>query len=474
MPKNKITTQPSKTSSRAADVAPAQVGNVAPVGSAAQVGNVVPVGSAVPEVERPINAFDEILKRFEDNTQTQRDKGTAFERFVRALLSKAQPWCEQFSKVQTYAKWAKEHPELTGGDARDTRIDLVATNAYGDAPSYTAIQCKFFGRNHSIPKSQVDSFVSSLTRTAPDSRPLFQGGIFVHTGRLTENAQNQLVQCTLPIKTLSRSELEDANVDWGKYLKQGKLNLVRLQLRPYQQEAIAAVLNGFKTAARGQLIMACGTGKTFTALKIAEKLTKRRFGIIIYLVPSLALLNQTLLEWKRNARKPFLAYAVCSDPKAGQKSGDDDFASYLRPAELQYPASTDANDLVKQVQADLMSLINGDQAQMMVFFATYQSLQVLHEAFAKLSFIKADLIICDEAHRTAGSRGITEEGRLFTLVHDDDYLFSFKRLYMTATPKVYGEAVKEQEKAGEAVVYSMDDESKFGPVFYTISFNHAL
>ena len=456
MPKNTIATQSSDTSSRATVVAPAQVGN------------------AAPEIDSQINAFDEILKRFEDNTKTKRDKGTAFELLVRAVLSKAQPWCEQFSQVQTYAKWAKDHPDLTGGDARDTGVDLVATNAYGDAPTYTAIQCKFFGRNHTIPKSQVDSFVSSLTRKAPDGRPLFQGGIFVHTGRLTENAQNLLVQCNLPIRTLSRSELEDANVDWLEYLKQGKLNLLHLQPRPYQQEAITAVLNGFKTHSRGQLIMACGTGKTFTALQIAEKLMSNKSDAVIYLVPSLALLNQTLLEWKRNASKPFLAYAVCSDSKAGQKSGDDDFASYLRPAELQYPASTDANALIKQVYADLGRLMASDQAQMMVFFSTYQSLQVLHDAFGKLSFIHVKLIICDEAHRTAGSRGITEEERLFTLVHDDNYIDGSKRLYMTATPKVYGEAVKEQEKAGEAVVYSMDDESKFGPVFYTISFNRAL
>ena len=143
MSKNTIATQSSDTSSRATVVAPAQVGN------------------AAPEIDSQINAFDEILNRFEDNTKTQRDKGTAFELLVRAVLSKAQPWCEQFSKVQTYAKWAKDHPDLTGGDARDTGVDLVATNAYGDAPTYTAIQCKFFGRNHTIPKSQVDSFISS-------------------------------------------------------------------------------------------------------------------------------------------------------------------------------------------------------------------------------------------------------------------------------------------------------------------------
>ena len=94
-----------------------------------EVGTVTdPVAGVGLDTAEQISAFEQILQRFEQNTLTERDKGTAFELLVRDVLSQAQPWCDQFAKVQTYAEWAKEHPELSGGDARDTGIDLVATN----------------------------------------------------------------------------------------------------------------------------------------------------------------------------------------------------------------------------------------------------------------------------------------------------------------------------------------------------------
>ncbi|HIV55780.1 MAG TPA: DEAD/DEAH box helicase family protein [Candidatus Anaerobiospirillum stercoravium] len=456
--------------------------------------SVVEQVSSGAEVVDQNQALAEILKRFEDNTQTQRDKGTAFELLVLKVLSIAQPWCEQYERVQTYAEWAKEHPELTGGDARDTGVDLVATNktqrlnqlnsgaGAGAAPSFTAIQCKFFRPNHYIPSSQVDSFTASLARVGTDGvTKLFSAGLFVYTGRLSEQVENLLLQCQTPIQTLGRSELEDANVDWVGYLKSGELSITHAVLRPYQQEALTAVLNGFQNNDRGQLIMACGTGKTFTALKIAEALTQNR-GFVLYLVPSLALLNQTLLEWKRQSAVPFTALAVCSDRKVGKAGNDNDFAGFLRPSELLVPASTNGDKLVDKLIESYYEarLSRKPIAGMTVFFATYQSLGVIHEAMANCSFINFDLIICDEAHRTAGSYlnadkaadGSSES--IFTRIHDNSYVSGTKRLYMTATPKVYGELAKAQEEAGEAVLYSMDDINKFGPVFYTLNFSKAI
>ena len=458
--------------------------------------SVVEQVSSGAEVVDQNQALAEILKRFEDNTQTQRDKGTAFELLVLKVLSIAQPWCEQYERVQTYAEWAKEHPELTGGDARDTGVDLVATNktqrlnqlnsgagaGAGAAPSFTAIQCKFFRPNHYIPSSQVDSFTASLARVGTDGvTKLFSAGLFVYTGRLSEQVENLLLQCQTQIQTLGRSELEDANVDWAGYLKSGELSITHAVLRSYQQEALTAVLKGFQNNDRGQLIMACGTGKTFTALKIAEALTQNR-GFVLYLVPSLALLNQTLLEWKRQSSVPFTALAVCSDRKVGKAGNDNDFAGFLRPSELLVPASTNGDKLVDKLIESYYEarLSRKPIAGMTVFFATYQSLGVIHEAMANCSFINFDLIICDEAHRTAGSYlnadkaadGSSES--IFTRIHDNSYVSGTKRLYMTATPKVYGELAKAQEEAGEAVLYSMDDINKFGPVFYTLNFSKAI
>lgn len=230
------------------------------------------------------------------------------------------------------------------------------------------------------------------------------------------------------------------------------------------QEAVTAVLNGFETQARGQLIMPSGTSRTLTALKIAEQLLGNKPSLVIYLVPSQVLLNQTVFEWKRNACNLFLAYAVCSDPKSGQKSGDGDLVHCL--ADLQCHASSDVYQFAGQVFDDLNELFKAKQKKMVVFFATYPSLQLLHNIFGKLSWLRRDLIICDEAHCMVGSRGGIKK-RLFTRINDDEYLFGRKRLFMSDKPMVDGEAAKRQKKSGAAVVHALNDESKFGPVFYS-------
>ena len=492
-----------------------------------------------------IAAFDEILQRFEQNTLTERDKGTAFELLVRDVLSQAQPWCDQFVKVQTYAEWAKEHKELTGGDARDTGVDLVATsldtlenienratpphldkqNVY-----YTAIQCKFYGREQYIPKAQVDSFLSFLGRTIPGTEtPIFREGFFVYTGKLSEHAENLLLNNDKHVTTLSYSELEQANLDWQSYLKTGELKLTHRVLRKYQEEALENVIEGFKHHARGKLIMACGTGKTFTSLKIAERQTNNR-GLVLFLVPSLALLSQTLIDWKRQASAPMTAFAVCSDSKVGKSGDENDFASYLRPSELTFPATTDAKSLAAEMLKANLKKLQGlvpENSGMTVIFSTYQSLDVIHQAQTDYNLPAFDLIICDEAHRTAGAyliadidaakaakaelkrtatdlteqldaevgselktasqeetkrkprrqRGAVsdvDEESLFTRIHDDGYIKGFKRLYMTATPKVYGTLAKEQEANEQAVLYSMDDKTIFGPEFHTLNFDLAV
>ena len=283
--------------------------------------------------------------------------------------------------------------------------------------------------------------------------------------------------------------------------------------------------------------MACGTGKTFTSLKIAERQTNNN-GLVLFLMPSLALLSQTLYDWKRQASAPMSAFAVCSDSKVGKSGDEDDFASYMRPTDLNFPATTDAKSLAQAVNAALERKALTHADGMTVIFSTYQSLDVIHQAQTDHQLPALDLIICDEAHRTAGGylvadrktvkktatamtaqldaevepvpmeaesmagagaapadtsansaepakRGRKPRVRLgaesavddesnFTRIHDDEYIKGIKRLYMTATPKVYGEAAKQQESVGEAILYSMDDEKVFGPVFSTLNFDHAV
>ena len=288
--------------------------------------------------------------------------------------------------------------------------------------------------------------------------------------------------------------------------------------------------------------MACGTGKTFTSLKIAERQTNNH-GFVLFLMPSLALLSQTLYDWKRQASANMTAFAVCSDSKVGKSGDEDDFASYLRPSDLSFPATTNAQSLAQVVNASLAH--KGPADGMTVIFSTYQSLDVIHQAQTDYGLPALDLIICDEAHRTAGgylvadrkstamtapldaevkaqegnaseantlgagaevqadankavaknsgaepaapvkTKGRKPRGRRgaesavddesnFTRIHDDDYIKGLKRLYMTATPKIYGDAAKQQETEGQAVLYSMDDAKVFGPVFHVLNFDRAV
>ena len=279
--------------------------------------------------------------------------------------------------------------------------------------------------------------------------------------------------------------------------------------------------------------MACGTGKTFTSLKIAERQTNNN-GLVLFLMPSLALLSQTLYDWKRQASAHMSAFAVCSDSKVGKSGDEDDFSSYMRPSDLNFPATTDAKSLANAVNASLARKELTHAEGMTVIFSTYQSLDVIHQAQTDYQLPALDLIICDEAHRTAGGylvadrksvkkaatamtaqldaelektvepvavpkegagapetkpepakRGRKPRARRgadsavddesnFTRIHDDEDIKGAKRLYMTATPKVYGEAAKQQETMGEAILYSMDDENVFGPVFSTLNFDRAV
>lgn len=409
---------------------------------------------------------------------------------------------------------------------------------------YTAIQCKFYGREQYIPKVQVDSFLGALSRKNTETdTPYFREGIFVYTGKLSEHAENLLLSNDKHVTTLSHSELEEANLDWKGYLRTGELKLTHRVLRPYQQTALENVIEGFKHHARGKLIMACGTGKTFTSLKIAERQTNNR-GFVLFLVPSLALLSQTLIDWKRQASAPMTAFAVCSDSKVGKSGDENDFASYLRPSELSFPATTDAKSLAAEMLKANLKKLQGlvpENSGMTVIFSTYQSLDVIHQAQTDYNLPAFDLIICDEAHRTAGAyllsdlnaakaakvelartatamtaqldaevgapelptnepsatkgeskaeskaaskarkprraRGAAsdvDEESLFTRIHDDGYIKGLKRLYMTATPKVYGTLAKEQEANEQAVLYSMDDPDIFGPEFHTLNFDMAV
>ena len=416
-----------------------------------------------------IQAFEKLLEKIEAAANgVKRDAGTRFETLTREWLLNEPTYKDLFTSVQTWADWAEAHPEYAS-NARDIGIDLVATNQSDGR--FTAIQCKFYSKNATVPKSGIDSFI------AASNKDWFTNRFIIATNEhWTENVLNELKGLSVPLTVITRSDMGKSMVDWSKY-GQGKV-IVRKPRTPraYQKTAIEKVIAGFQTADRGKLIMACGTGKTYTSLKIAEQMQGDK-GFVMFLVPSLSLLSQTLTDWKQQ-HSNLQAFAVCSDETTGK--GDlEDIDSLTAISELTYPATTNAESLAKEVKKARA------KDGMTVIFSTYQSIPVVHEAQKLFGMDEIGLVICDEAHRTAGGHfrtgfdkdhnEVDEEDSNFTRIHDNNYIRAKKRLYMTATPKIYGgEKIEKQLSENDIVLYSMDDESIFGKTFHEITFSEAV
>ncbi len=447
------------------------------------------------------NALDDLLNSMEQASgDIQRDKGTRFETLIRDWLTKEPAYKDLYEKVLTYRDWAEAYPDFSRSKKKDIGIDLVAVNA--DGKGFTAIQCKFYGKHERVGKAGIDSFISA------SEQPFFTSRLLVATNEdWTDNVTEELRNKQPPITLITRETLAKSTVDWSAYRKGDLREIAKRTPREYQKDAIKDVVRGFRTADRGKLIMACGTGKTYTSLKIAEdEEIAGKGGFVLFLVPSLSLLSQTLTDWKQQCQYPIKAFAVCSDSSTG-KADMEDPDSLTVGSELAYPATTNAVQLAEQVKNAL-----SDREAMTVVFSTYQSIDVIHQAqplikvvpeskpdepgtqeglfsnesqpglfdeqsreqSEKLEEKPFDLIICDEAHRTAGGHMADEEDAVFTRVHDNGYVKARKRLYMTATPRIYGQAAKKQKEDEEIVLYSMDDEGIFGREFHHISFTKAV
>ena len=406
-------------------------------------------------------ALYELLDKIREAASTQRGAGTRFETLVKDYLTREPSYRDLYSKVQTFKEWAAEHTDIAP-NKKDIGIDLVATNA--DDGLFTAIQCKFYLPNATVSKSDIDSFI------AASNTSYYTGRIIVATNsKWGENVRTELRSLTPSVTLITREDLAKSRIDWSAYIKGDTADIPKRKPRPYQQDAINAVAEGFKTNDRGKLIMACGTGKTFTALKIAEHPEIAGAGsLVLFLVPSLHLLSQTLTDWKQQSTYKINAFAVCSDSATG-KADDEDIDAITSADELQYPATTNPLSLAQKVKSAM-----GRDGELTVIFSTYQSIEVISEAQKKYSLPDFDLVICDEAHRTAGGNMVNEDETVFTLVHSQENVRTAKRLYMTATPKIYGAAAKGQKERGEVELYSMDDETVFGPTFFTLSFAEAV
>lgn len=417
-------------------------------------------------------SFKKILEKYRKISFSERDKGDRFERLMQAYLKTDPKYSHFFKNVWLWNEFPGKL-DLGGGD---TGIDLVALTNEGD---YWAIQCKCFQESAVIDKPAVDSFLSTSSREFKNEN--LQTTRFSHrlwistTNKWGPNATEAIRNQNPPVTRINLFDLLEAPVDWEK-LEDGvhgeAARIPKKTLRPHQKEALENTHEYFKNADRGKLIMACGTGKTFNSLRIAENETGGK-GQILFLVPSIALLGQTLREWSADANEPINAICICSDPEISKKRNRNEDTDSYSVVDLALPASTNTENILHQFQQIKERSLPG----MTVVFSTYQSIDVIAKAqkvLLKNGFNEFDLIICDEAHRTTGVSLAGEDESAFTKVHDGDFIKAKKRLYMTATPRLYSDDSKSKAAQAEALLCSMDDTKFYGEEIYRIGFGEAV
>jgi len=412
--------------------------------------------------------FDDIIDKYRSESYSERDKGTRFEELMARYFMTDPTYASVLEWTVTWSDFFGRK-ELGG---KDTGIDLVAKTKTGE---YWAIQCKCYAEDHRVSKGDMDTFISTSGRKFHDEdgeETAFSNRIVVATtDNWGENAIEGTTGQTIPVTIIGLTMLNEAPVVWEE-IEEGvhgsKARKEKYRLRPHQQEAVDKAMEHYRTDDRGKMIMACGTGKTFTSLKVMEALlnertNKEKQGCVLFLAPSIALVGQTLREWMANAEIGITPICVCSDPSVSKKRIENDDATE-RVEELGAPATTDAGRI----------LFNYQKApNTVVIFSTYQSIDAVIAA-QKAGVPEFDLIVCDEAHRTTGVILSAEDESTFTKVHNNAIIKAKKRLYMTATPRLYGVKGKEDASKASVVLCSMDDETLYGKEFYNISFGKAV
>ncbi|OPG18786.1 restriction endonuclease [Helicobacter pylori] len=413
-----------------------------------------------------ISAY-ELIKQKLHAIPNLRHKGSLFEKISKQFLQEHDS-ANEYESIELWSDW-----ELRGKE-RDKGIDIVIQTT---SKEYIAVQCKF--HQNSISYNDISPFLTQLQSGVGEVR--FKKGIIISTSNLTSEALKAIEQIRstgmgIDIDEITEEDFIYSRIDWEKFdptKTQDEIPLCdKKRPRPHQKEAINATKEYFSNPknARGKLIMACGTGKTYTSLKIMEALDPK---ITLFLAPSIALLSQTFREYAQEKSDPFYASIVCSDDKTGQskknksKNEDNDDIKF---SELPIKASTRLEDILSVHQKAQK------ENKRFIIFSTYQSALRIKEA-QEAGLGGIDLIICDEAHRTVGamySSNERDDKNAFTLCHSDENIKAKKRLYMTATPKVYSESSKAKAKESDNVIYSMDDAQTFGEEIYTLNFERAI
>lgn len=407
-------------------------------------------------------SFISLIEEIDLQKRSQRDRGTLFELLVQAYLLNEPMYAKLYDAVWMLHDVPGEYKI----PKKDTGVDLVArTRKTG---KLVAVQCKYYAKDRKIDKKDIDSFLNEVGK-----RYYSEGIVVSSTDNWTQNADTALLGRNKPIVRIGLSELQNSKIDWSVYSFSQPKNITlqkKKEPRQHQVPAIQAVISGFEFADRGKLIMAPGTGKTYTSMAIAEELAKKKGSVfrVLYLVPSIQLLSQSLRGWTGDTNFDMDTIAVCSDRKVTKGTSGESELEDIAIVDLGYPATTNYEKLL-EYQAEIDN--QGKQSEILTVFSTYQSIEVVIEA-QNHGFYEFDLVICDEAHRTTGSTEAGKEASAFTKVHSE--IKTRKLLYQTATPRVYGDKAKQKADEMSVLIADMNDQKIYGEEFYRIGFGDAV
>ncbi len=405
----------------------------------------------------------EALASILTESQTAKEQGTKYEALC-AYYLKADPfWSSFYSRVGTLEQAVSWPDSPVYGQNQDIGIDLFAqTAASGE---WHAIQCKCYDPEKPLPKGVCDSFFAALMNNHGFADWL----IMTSAGGPGRNLELQMSGDFS--RFIDTAKMAASGLDWSHFIEGlPPEKRVIYDPLPHQREAIDSILAAFGEQDRCKAIMACGTGKTLMSLRLTEEWLNGQPGVVLFCAPSISLVGQSMREWMAQTRIPLSPLVVCSDAKASRRGSEDSMPMTL--ADFEYPATTNPESLMRSYEARRRSNPDG----VIAVFSTYQSIDVIHQA-QDLGLPEFDLIICDEAHRTTGNAlpGVsTTEASAFMKVHYDENVHSKKRLYMTATPRIYGETAKRKGAEEDYTIASMDDESIYGTTAYQIKFGEAV
>lgn len=403
-----------------------------------------------------LNSVYDVIEYIGEHAKSAVERGTWWERAVMFYLRHDPEMRQIMGNVRLWE-------DAPTNDGHDTGIDIVceydAAKAAAGSPRYWAVQCKNYDPSHKMDYKELSTF---WAKAVADQR--YSGYAIVSASDFSQTAIDYAEKTGTLL--ITPEKMDESNVDWNGFVTEGgRTNRETFDLREHQQRMVDAINATLEDHDRCKAIMACGTGKTLMSLRLAEG--RCPGGLVLFAAPSIALVSQAMREWTNQDRVGMRSLVVCSDAKASHTDDYDDIIDTL--ADLAFPASTSVERLLEHYR----HVRSRDPEAMVVVFTTYQSMQVIADA-QKAGLPAFDLAVCDEAHRTTGVNASADEVASFQIILDGERVHASKRVFMTATPRIYGDQARKTAREQDYVIASMDDPELYGPTADEITFSYAV